>query len=478
MLAGKYRVERVIGQGGMGVVVAAYHMHLDERVAIKFLLPEVLDNPDAVRRFSREARAAVKIKSEHVARVIDVGSLESGAPYMVMEYLEGEELKQTLGHSGPLSFEAAADYVLQASEALAEAHARGIIHRDLKPANLFLTRRADGSACVKILDFGISKLTGPFTTDSDLGITKTSVGIGSPVYMSPEQTASAKDVDTRTDIWALGVILYELVTGHVPFMADNVPALCAAILQSEPAPLRNHRPDAPPGFVQVIERCLCKDPKDRFPGVAELALALLPFATEQGRLSARRISKVALAAGLTMTALPPSSDARPDSGIDTTQDAWSESSPSLAPKTRKRMIALGGLVAAVLLIGFLISLREPDEPAAAAPSSAVPASTLPVSAPPASRPAPVKPSAPVITPVEVAPAASVEPDIETSTSEAEISAKRNGSAKSTGKPKAKSVPKVVKSSAPTAKPTKPRKPVKVEEIELEESVEDLYGSRK
>jgi serine/threonine-protein kinase len=230
VLAGKYRVERVLGVGGMGVVVAALHIGLDERVAIKFLLPEALGNPEAVARFAREARAAVKIKSLHVARVSDVGVLETGAPYMVMEFLQGQDLSQRVRDHGPLSIQEAVDFILQACEAIAEAHALGMVHRDLKPANLFLTRMADGSPCVKVLDFGISKVTSPSSSGQDFGMTKTQAVMGSPLYMSPEQMASSRDVDGRTDIWALGTILYELLTGRVPFLGDTMPQLCAMIL--------------------------------------------------------------------------------------------------------------------------------------------------------------------------------------------------------------------------------------------------------
>ncbi|HEY3664483.1 MAG TPA: serine/threonine-protein kinase, partial [Polyangiaceae bacterium] len=207
VLAGKFRIERVLGQGAMGVVVAATHIQLDERVALKFLLPEALANADAVARFAREARAAVKIKSEHVVRVSDVGTLESGSPYMVMEYLQGQDLSEWMTNHGTLNVSDAVEFLLQACEALAEAHALGIVHRDLKPANLFVTARRDGTPCIKVLDFGISKFTAP---GSNLNMTKTSTIMGSPLYMSPEQLSSTRTVDARTDIWALGVILFEL----------------------------------------------------------------------------------------------------------------------------------------------------------------------------------------------------------------------------------------------------------------------------
>src|SRR6478735_1771747 len=241
LFAGKYRVERVLGRGGMGVVIAARHLLLDELVAIKFLLPEALQSAEAVARFEREARAAVKIKSEHVARVTDVARLENGTPYMVMELLRGRDLAAQLREGGPLPLAEVTDYLLQAGEAIAEAHGLGIVHRDLKPANLFLTKRADGSPCIKVLDFGISKLTNASST-RDQGMTKTATVMGSPFYMSPEHLMSSRDVDMRTDIWALGVICFELLTGKLPFQADTLPQLCMTITLAPPVLLRSLRP--------------------------------------------------------------------------------------------------------------------------------------------------------------------------------------------------------------------------------------------
>src|SRR6187549_2799480 len=215
LLAGKYRVEQVLGAGGMGYVVAAMHEQLGQRVAVKLLVPELCENEDSVTRFLREARAAVKIHSEHVARVLDVGELTNGSPYMVMEFLSGRDLAEELDLPGELEIEVAIDYVLQASEAVAEAHSLGLIHRDLKPANLFLTHRPDGSPLVKVLDFGISKVSSPEA--AQLSLTHTQAMMGSPLYMSPEQMRSSKDVDRRADIWSLGIILHELLAGDVPF---------------------------------------------------------------------------------------------------------------------------------------------------------------------------------------------------------------------------------------------------------------------
>jgi serine/threonine-protein kinase len=293
ILAGKYRIERVLGEGGMGVVVAATHIHLEQKVAIKFLLPEALLNAEVVSRFAREARAAAKVQSEHVARVIDVATLDSGSPYMVMEYLEGEDLAVALERLGQLPVGEAVDYLLQAAEALAEAHAVGIVHRDLKPANLFLAKRADKTSIVKVLDFGISKATNAVGALSDGVETKTSSLMGSPFYMSPEQLTSVKTVDARSDIWALGVILYELTTGVTPFYAETMPEIVAAILSAAPKPVREVRPDLPAAVADVIHRCLRRDPKERFANVGELAHALSEFSTgRSAKISADRISRV------------------------------------------------------------------------------------------------------------------------------------------------------------------------------------------
>ena len=210
VLLGKYRIERVLGVGGMGAVVLATHLQLEERVAIKFLLSSVARQPDMVERFLREGRTAIKIRSEHCVRVLDVGTLEGGQPYMVMEFMEGRDLDATIRESGPLPIADAVDFVLQAGEALAEAHALGTVHRNLKPANLFVTRRADGSPSIKVLDFGISKQAG---AAGNMGMTSTQAVMGSPLYMSPEQMRSSKDVDARADIWALGTVLYEAIAG-------------------------------------------------------------------------------------------------------------------------------------------------------------------------------------------------------------------------------------------------------------------------
>jgi eukaryotic-like serine/threonine-protein kinase len=289
IVAGKYRVERVLGQGGMGVVVAALHIELDQRVALKFLRPHATAHPHVVARFAREARAAAKIHSEHVVRVIDVGVLPTGAPYVVMEFMDGEDLARILLRRGPLSMEVATGYVLETCEAIAEAHALGIVHRDLKPANLFLARRTGGRPIVKVLDFGISK---SLSASSQGQLTKTTAVVGSPLYMSPEQLMSAKSVDVRSDIWALGVVLYELLTARMPFEGDTLPEVIAAVLHREHEPLRSVRPELPPALDAIIRRCLAKDVAARFVNVAEFAAAVAPFGPAQSEASVERIVQV------------------------------------------------------------------------------------------------------------------------------------------------------------------------------------------
>jgi serine/threonine protein kinase len=391
VLAGKYRVERVLGIGGMGVVVSAMHLQLDERVALKFLLPEALGNPEAVARFAREARAAVKIKSVHVARVSDVGTLETGAPYMVMEFLNGQDLSALIRQRGPLPYQDAVDFVLQACEALAEAHALGIVHRDLKPANLFMIIGTDGAPCIKVLDFGISKITSP-ESSGDYGMTKTQAVMGSPLYMSPEQMTSSRDVDARADIWAVGTILYELMVGRVPFLGDTMPQLCGMILQEAPPPPRQFRPDLPEGLQAVLLRCLEKDRNRRFANVAELANALVPFGGRNAIRSAERVSKVLSAAGISSSQL----EIHPAAPVDAaTQSAWGNSTQS---RGSGRTVLISLAVLAVLGVGGgALLLRQRAAPPAAESASA--ATTPPSAEPaPAVTTAPLPPVIPAATP--------------------------------------------------------------------------------
>lgn len=384
VLAGKYRIDRILGAGGMGVVVAATHIHLGQRVAIKFLLPQMLQVPEAAARFAREARNAVRIQNEHVARVSDVGTLESGAPYMVMEYLQGSDLSQVIRERGSLPIADAVDYVLQATVAVAEAHALGIVHRDLKPSNLFLADRSDGTAIVKVLDFGISKST---VGESDAALTKTSGMMGSPLYMAPEQMRAARSVDGRADIWALGVILYELIAGHSPFNGETLPQICAAVLSAAAPP--TSRPDVPPGLEGVISRCLEKDPEARYSDVVEFASALLPFADKRSYAEVERASRLFAAHGVRSSVVdvpsPPSSrEAAPRAQAAAgTVGSWSDTH---APATSRSGLRAAAIVVVVVCAGgsawmLLHALRAHAPVAAAAPrppaaSSAEPAASV------------------------------------------------------------------------------------------------------
>jgi serine/threonine-protein kinase len=274
----------------MGVVVEARHIALDERVALKFLLPEYASHPEASGRFLREARAAVKIKSEHVARVSDVGTLEMGAPYMVMEYLAGSDLSQLLETKGVFSLDDALDFIIQGSEAIAEAHSYGIVHRDIKPANLFLTRAVDGSSLVKVLDFGISKVMGGDGVES---LTRTTAAMGSALYMSPEQMQQTRSVDHRTDIYALGIALYEMLVGKQPFYAETLPQLCAEILTGTATPIHLARPDLPEGFSHALEKAYARDRANRYQSVAEFVIALAPWAPARTQRAVQRIARMA-----------------------------------------------------------------------------------------------------------------------------------------------------------------------------------------
>ncbi len=296
VLAEKYRIDGALGVGGMGMVFAAHHLKLDQRVAIKVLHPELLSSSDAVGRFVREARAAVRIQSEHVARIWDVETRDDGTPYIVMEFLEGEDLAAWLQAHGPLPVQQAVEFVLQAGEAIAEAHTLGIVHRDLKPSNLFVIRRADGLLSVKVLDFGIAKVERSSTALTEQSVTNPSAVVGSPRYMSPEQLQSPIDIDLRSDIWSLGIVLYELLSGDCPFTGVTLGKLIADIVSMPPAPLRERLPNVPEGLEAVILKCLERDRNQRYASIAEFASALQRFAPKRARASVDRIIGVQNAA--------------------------------------------------------------------------------------------------------------------------------------------------------------------------------------
>ena len=414
ILAGKYRVERVLGQGGMGIVVKATHLQLEQPVALKFLQPRGMENPAIVARFAREAKALAKLKSDHVAHVSDVGHLESGAPYIVMEYLDGEDLASLLERRGPLPVDEAVGYVLQACEGMAEAHEARIVHRDLKPANLFLATSGDGSApVVKVLDFGIAKA---LDDDTAGALTKTSSVFGSAYYMAPEQMRNAKACDERTDVWALSVILYELLTGRVPFEGESVHQVVAAVLEKNRLAVHALRPDVPRELEAVIDRALVNDPAARTASVIELARGILPFAPQLAASLVRiRRSpgveahgagvsyappgpagqdRVALANARTevATGTSPSTDAAIAASMRRLADGPAGTAPPVVdgPRPAKRSGAVFGLVGGVVLVGLsIVGYRmslKPSTPADLPSSTPIRASVDAVPSPSPSSP--------------------------------------------------------------------------------------------
>jgi eukaryotic-like serine/threonine-protein kinase len=412
VLAGKYRVDKILGVGGMGMVVAATHLELDQRVALKFMLPSMHESQETPARFLREARAAGRLNSDHVCRVIDVGRFDGGTPYIVMEYLQGEDLGAMLRRRGPQRVSDAVGYILQAIEGIAEAHANGIIHRDLKPDNLFLHKRNDGATIVKVLDFGISKAKAAGLS------TKTGDIFGSPTYMAPEQMESSRSVDHRADVWSLGIVLYQLVVGKPPFQAESLPLLCMSVVNDEPKLMSEIRGDLPDGFEAVVMKCLRKEPTERYADVGELAHALAPFGPKNATTSASRIqivlrrihvdsSSVISTEFSTVEREDPSVPAvREPPVLHNARMVGSDASsiPSLAsrippPDRRRSRRLVGALVAAIAAVSAAIVVvwrsGATDGAVSAQPSAqASPAAT------PAPVAAPAQPQRPIVEPID------------------------------------------------------------------------------
>ncbi|WP_437322348.1 serine/threonine-protein kinase [Sorangium sp. So ce394] len=420
LIAAKYRVERVVAIGGMGVVLAARNEDLDQQVAIKILRQDALSNQEAVARFLREARTAARLQGEHVARVFDVGTTESGVPFMVMEFLSGLDLQQVIETHGPLSIQDAVDYVLQALEAVAEAHAAGVVHRDIKPSNLFLAEHPDGTRHIKVLDFGISKGQG-LDSPAEPGLTSTKQVMGSPGYMSPEQMMAPRTVDGRADVWSFGVLLYTLVTGEPPFQGETVAAVMANILHQPVPRLRDKRSDAPAMLERIVARCLERDVSARYANVGKLAQALEPLGSSFAKLSTSRIQSAigaASPAGQTLLNSRAAEDSDRLSGASWTHTGFRR-------RSRRRLLVAAGVAAllasvagaGVWLVGGVrvapeapssAAAGEPGRPGggalvpgaaaaapsapAASPSAPAAASAAPPSAPAAASAAP--PSAP------------------------------------------------------------------------------------
>ena len=391
---GKYRLERLLGQGGMGAVYAARHVKLGHAVAIKLML-EAAGNVEATRRFLNEGRAAVNIQHDNVVRGTDLGE-EHGYAFMVLELLDGEDLDQLLEREIRLAPHVAVNYAIQACRGISQAHAQGIIHRDLKPANLFLAKRPDGSTLLKVLDFGISKTTTGSALDMAPGqLTSTATMLGSPLYMSPEQLRSSKKVDARADIWAMGVILYELMSGERPFNGETLGELFSAILETEAPRLSTRVPSVPPGLDSVVARCLQRRPEDRYATVAELERELAPFAVANGPAtgSALAFSAVAHPRHFSPSTGPNLAPDGPPGGRAVTGSAGAVSGPypPMANTNSNAAMArsspsVGGAPSAGMMLGTVpLGMMSPASFQQTTGSGSAWQSTSPPRAPPASK---------------------------------------------------------------------------------------------
>jgi serine/threonine protein kinase len=374
-IGGRYVVDGELGQGGMGIVVAARDTMLERRVAIKMLRRQLLALPTACERFIREARAATRITSEHGVKILDVGTLPSGVPFLVMEHLEGCDLGTLLRLRGPLPPTEAVDFVMQALQAIAEAHAKGIVHRDIKPTNLFLTQRADGTPLVKVLDFGIAKILEEHGELNELTGSH-DTRLGSAHYMSPEQLRDPRRVDRRSDVWAVGVTLYELISGRTPFPGDNQFEIVSRILSESPIPLQDHRGDKiVPGELDIVVRtCLEREREHRFANVSELAQRLARFGSDDSRLSLTRICGLARqVAGRTHDEVGTVPSAVPDPrALPDLQEVRPASPRPVRPRLVRAALAATGLFSVVSLGGYAMRWSSPSRStSAASPARAV-----------------------------------------------------------------------------------------------------------
>lgn len=269
-IAGRYRVLEKIGEGGMGQLYACLDTVLAREVAVKLMQRSLAAEPLVAERLMREAMLAAQLR-RHVAQVFDCGMLATGEPFIVMELLSGRDMYAVLREGGPLDPAEVSALMLQVCDGLAEAHAKGIIHRDLKPENLFCATQPDGEVLIKIVDFGVSKQV---TGRRMRAQTNPGESVGSPQYMSPEQITSPSEVDARTDIWSLGVVMFELLTGVLPFRGPSTARICAAVLTDPTPSISDYRSDVPPALEFIVRRCLEKDRERRFADVSELSAAL------------------------------------------------------------------------------------------------------------------------------------------------------------------------------------------------------------
>ncbi len=425
VLCNKYEIVRMLGRGGMGVVAQAKHLRMNRDVALKILLPAFRDQPEVVARFEREARAASQLANPHVTRVLDVDTLPDGSPFMVMEMLRGRDLGQILAAHGKLPYREAVGYVLEACAGMVDAHRAGVVHRDLKPNNLFVDTQGSRPV-LKILDFGISKIIG----DVNASMTQTSTTFGTPLYMSPEQVRSMKHVDGRTDVWSLGVVLYELLAGEPPFHGPSATAILAAIIADKPVSISTHRPDVPPPLADAIMRALEKDVSARYRDVESFAAAIAPFGP-----SGDGVAFVPSHAALDAAAQGSSVGLTSEQGVALRTAERPEAPPTTSQTSAGgarplASIAIGMGIAVVIGTVVLITAARKRPPAAAiAEGSQKPAPTATATS-----------DGPVVAPAETAPLPSAPRE-------------KTAPAPVTAAPPKTAAPTAIPTTAPTAAPT-------------------------
>lgn len=391
IVAGKYQIVRLLGSGGMGAVYEARHVFLSRRVALKFLHPRMAENAEMVARFQSEAKAAGGLESENLVAVTDFGVTDDHACFLVMEYLDGEDLAHLLERVGPLPVTRAVRIVIQACRGVGVAHRAEIVHRDLKPQNLFVGRRADGSDLVKVLDFGIAKLR-RVAEKADFA-TRINAAMGTPNYMAPEQARSAAGVDEKADIYALGVILYEALSRKHPHPGETYNQIIAHLLSEPPVRLDTVCPGMPPGLYEIVDRAIAADPKARFASVEALATALQPYANTWaaesafGRTIASPPSVTDQASAATKpSSRPPPADTGSNVPLSISRNGSMKDDPSLsegAPRGRvisRRRVALFAALGALLLGAVLygVARRETGNATVPVPSAASTASATPI----------------------------------------------------------------------------------------------------
>ena len=378
----KYRLVNLLGQGGMGSVYLAQHVQLGKQFAMKFMLKEWANDKNALSRFRNEALAASGLNHANIASVLDIGTAE-GAPFLVMEFYQGKDCAALLEQEGRMTVARAADIVYQSCNGLSAAHKNGIIHRDIKPANLFVTDAGDGTDLVKILDFGVAKLG----ARNSASLTKSGTMLGTCLYMAPEQIRESSEVDLRADVWALGVVLYELLTARVPFLANDFTGVMYRVLQEEPTPLSQLRPELGPGLVACVERALRKSPDDRWPTTLAFAEALRPF-TGRASIPPGR-SRIPARAKT-----DPEPDSSPNLGASVPHIAVSTlpgaDSPNAVPRARRRALIAIGTAVTIAVLAVLGTRRGLHAPGDSIPS-ALPAVSTNLTGSAANSGVPVKP---------------------------------------------------------------------------------------